>query len=102
MDFRVKASIGYYYPYGPGVQILVYDFYGQESDWSSTQTININESQTTTPAPTPTPPNDGPTAPPTQEPALTQEQITTIAGAAIVAAVIGAALSLLVYLIKRK
>jgi hypothetical protein len=101
LDFRVKARIGYYYPYGPGVQILGYDFYGQESDWSSTQTITIGESQTT-PAPTPTPPNDGSTAPPTQEPALKQDQITPIAGAAIVAAVIGVALGLLVYIIKRK
>jgi len=42
LDFRVQARIGYYYPYGPGVQVIGYDFYGQESAWSNTQTITID------------------------------------------------------------
>jgi hypothetical protein len=95
LDFRVKARIGYYYPYGPGVQILGYDFYGQESDWSPTQTITIGESQTPTPSPATTPSPTNYTAN-----QLTEQEI--IAGAAITAAVIGAGLGLLIYLIKRK
>ena len=39
LDFRVQARIGYYYPYGPSIQVIGYDFYGQESDWSNIQTI---------------------------------------------------------------
>jgi hypothetical protein len=95
LDFRVKARIGYYYPYGPGVQILGYDFYGQESDLSPTQTITIGESQTPTPSPATTPSPTNYTAN-----QLTEQEI--IAGAAITAAVIGAGLGLLIYLIKRK
>ncbi|MBT0159944.1 hypothetical protein G4O51_08160 [Candidatus Bathyarchaeota archaeon A05DMB-2] len=52
--------------------------------------------------PTPTPPNMGPTSPPTSEPALTPEQLEAIAGAVITVVVIGAAIGLLIYLIKKK
>jgi len=95
LDFRVQARIGYYYPYGPGIEVIGYDFYGQESDWSDTQTLTIGESQTPTPSPaiTPSPTNYAANH-------LTEQEI--IAGAAITAAVIVAGLLLLLYLIKRK
>jgi hypothetical protein len=106
LDFHVRALIGYYIAWGRSVAILGYDFYGQEGDWSDTQTITIGASQTPTPSPaatpTPTPPNFGPTSSPSPELALTQEQLELIIGVAIAAAVIGAGLGLLIYLIKRK
>ncbi len=106
LDFRVQALIGYYVPYGRGVVILGYDFYGQESGYSDTQTINISESQTPTPSPetTPTqtpPPAITPTPTPYQEPQQT-EQREILIGAAIAAAVIVAGLVMLIYLVKRK
>jgi hypothetical protein len=105
VDFQVEAMIGYVHRSGepPG---FPWTFYGETSGWSNTQTITIGESQTPTPSPattpTPTAPNMGPTSPPRQEPALTQEQLEIIVGAAIAAAIIGAGLVLLIYLIKRK
>jgi hypothetical protein len=63
---------------------------------------------TSIPTPTPyTPPSQTPTSSPANsptpsQPTLTPEQITTIVGAAIVAIVIGAAVGLLIYLVKRK
>jgi hypothetical protein len=73
------------------------------SGWSNTQTITIPESQTPTPEPTPTPattPTTTPTITPYQEPQQTL-QFEAIAGVAIVAAVFGAGLGLLIYLIKK-
>ncbi len=35
LDFRVQARIGYYHSYGPSIQVIGYDFYGQESDWTA-------------------------------------------------------------------
>jgi hypothetical protein len=105
LDFRVRALTGYYVPYGRSVVIFGYDFFGQESDWSETQTINVNESQMWTPlpetTPTQTPLVTTPTPPAYQEPQQT-EQNETITSAAIVVAVIGAGLGLLIYLMKRK
>ena len=57
---------------------------------------------TPSPEPTPTDPNMGPTAPHSPKPPLIQEQLGITLGAAITVAVIGAALGLLIYLIKRK
>jgi hypothetical protein len=102
MDFRVQAQIGYFtYYYMP---FKVYEFHGETSGWSETQTITIGESLTPTPSPetTPTPPNMGPTSPPNHEPLLPPEQLGIIVGVAIAVAVIGAGVSLLLYLIKRK
>jgi hypothetical protein len=105
LDFRVRALTGYYVPYGRNVVIFGYDFFGQESDWSNTQTINLNESQALTPSPeimpTQTPPVTTPTPAPYQEPQQ-KEQNETIVSSAIAVAVIGAALFTLLYLIKRK
>jgi hypothetical protein len=104
VDCQVQAMIGQFYK--EGVPLSGWFFQGETSDWSNTQTITISESQTPTPSPaatpTPTAPNMGPTSPPSQEPALTQEQLETIIGVAIAAVVIGAGLGLLIYLIKRK
>jgi hypothetical protein len=63
-----------------------YDFYfeGTTSDWSNTQTVTIGESKTPTPS------------------LVTPEIVNIILGAVIVAVVFGAALGLLIYLIKRK
>lgn len=79
LDVRVQARIGYYVAYGPGLAILGYDFYGQESDWSSIQTLDLGNPQTPTPAPTAVPifaPTESPTLPPssTQSPIVTPEQ----------------------------
>jgi len=105
VDFQVQAQIGHIDPISSG--LLAGDFYsftGEASDWSSTQTITIGESQTPAPSPatTPTPTSTPePTSTPYQEPQQT-EQSEIIVGAAIAAAVIGAGLGLLIYLIKRK
>ena len=111
VDVQVQALFGDFraVPYGhinplPGGE--TYDFYfeGTTSDWSSTQTATIGESQTLTPSPatTPTPPNMGPTSSPAQAPLLAPEQLEIVIVAAIVVAVIGAGLGLLIYLAKRK
>lgn len=43
MDFRVQAQIGYYTEYQ--IPFTVYNFTGETSGWSSTQTLTISESQ---------------------------------------------------------
>jgi hypothetical protein len=105
VDFQVQALVGHesqrwviehpFYPtigghFAPAVA------YDETSDWSNTQTITIGESQTPTPSPTATP-----TSTPYQEPQQTA-QTEIIIGAAIVVAVLGAGLGLLIYFIKRK
>jgi hypothetical protein len=102
VDFQVEAINGYLNSsilYGPlpiGVDpnsrpvIIV-----NTSGWSNTQTITIPESQMPTPSPATTP-----TPTPHQEPQ--QTALTTIIGVTIAAAVLGAGLGLLIYLIKRK
>ena len=109
VDVQVQALFGDFraepYVHLVPLPAPTYDFYfvGTKSDWSETQTITIGESQTTTPSPatTPTPP---PTSSPPPTPysgaRLTEQEI--IIGVAITAIVIGAALGLLIYLIKRK
>jgi len=102
VDFQVEALIGYYtkvydtpVPGIPGSQHPYhYEFTGESSGWSETQTITIGESQTPTPSPEamPTPSEE------TQQ----TEQIEAIVGVVIVVAVIVFGLSLLIYLIKRK
>lgn len=99
LDFQVEALVGHasqrwvidhpLYPtigghFAPAVA------YDETSRWSNTQTVTIGESQTPTPTPTPS-----------QEPQQT-EQVEAILGVAIVVAVFGAGLGLLIYLIKRK
>ena len=71
-------------------------FTGETSGWSNTQTLTIGESQTPMPSPAITP-----TPTPYQEPRQ-NEQTEAIIGVVIVAVVLGAALGLLIYLIKRK
>ncbi len=75
LDFRVQAAVGYYMPWGASVLVLGYDFYGQESDWSSIQQLTLGTPQTPTPAPT-TPPTLMPTVTPTIPPAATQTPTT--------------------------
>jgi hypothetical protein len=106
LDFRVQALTGFYLPYGRNIVIFGYDFYGQESDWSNTQTLALGESQTPTPSLSPSPTATSSPAPtstptPSQEP-LQTEQIAPILGAAIVVAVIVVGAGLLIYLVKRK
>jgi hypothetical protein len=99
VDFRVQAFLGYSTtiegPLDPLFHRPTYSTYytGETGDWSSTQTLTIGESQT----PTPSPANS-----PTPGPQSPQTEIATIVGVVIVAVVLGAALGLLVYLIKRK
>ena len=51
LDFRVRTLTGYYVAWGRNVVIFGYDFFGQESNWSNTQTLALNETQTPTPSP---------------------------------------------------
>jgi hypothetical protein len=75
LDFRVQAAIGHYAAYGRNAVIFGYDFYGQESDWSSIQQLTLGTPQTPTPAPT-APPTLTPTVTPTIPPAATQTPTT--------------------------
>jgi hypothetical protein len=107
VDYQVNAHAGYYTDYWPyvGVGGFIWLFNGEFSGWSNTQTITIGESQTPTPSPTTTPtqtpsPVIMPTPTPYQESQQIEQEI--LIGAAIAAAVIGAGLGLLIYLIKRK
>jgi hypothetical protein len=99
VDFQAQALIGYFDRNDYGYYI----FTGESSDWSNTQTLTIGEGQTSTPSPSTTPPpssSPAPTSTPYQEPQQTEQDITI--GVAITTIVIGAGLSLLIYLIKRK
>ena len=98
-EFQAQALIGHIDYIASGLLAgSYYNFTGERSDWSNTQTITIGESQTPTPSPAATP-----TPTPNQEPQQTEQtEITTIVGVVIVAVVLGAASGLLIYLIKRK
>ena len=114
VDFQVKAKAGYDsliwgtdHPtvpstghYEEGIAM------GEESDWSNTQTIKVPANKPVSSTTTPTP-SQTPTATPTPSPTPNQEtqqteQIETIIGAAILVAVLGSGLGLLLYLVKRK
>jgi hypothetical protein len=84
LDVQMQAYIGYRQRGPFQLPFWPYVFKGESSGWSSTQTLTIGEPQTPTPSP------------------ATPELAITILGAIIVAVVVGAALGLLVYLIKRK
>jgi hypothetical protein len=71
LDFQVQALIGFYVPYGRSVVIFGYDFYGQESDWSSMLTLNISETPVSV-SPSPTIPS----ALPSQDSTITPDQTT--------------------------
>jgi hypothetical protein len=74
LDFQVKAFAGYTKFYGDSHIIIAfgsYTFYGEESEWSDTQTLTLGDPQTPTPAPT-APPTLMPTVTPTLSPAATQ------------------------------
>jgi hypothetical protein len=78
MDFQAKAFAGYTKFYGDSHIIIAfgsYTFYGEESDWSNTQTVALGNSQTPTLTPT-APPTLQPTATPTIPPATTQPPTT--------------------------
>lgn len=99
LDFRAQAYLGYHYNYTDYSHIQPIpqsSFASSASDWSNTQTITISKSQTPTPSPAATPS-------PTHYIYPDQyAELELIIGAVIVAAVIGAGLGLLIYLIKRK
>ena len=106
VDFKVQALIGYNTRISRGLyasqfgEAYYYVFTVVEtSDWSDRQTLTIGESQTPTPSPATTP-TAPPTSTPYQEPQLTEKEV--IIGAAITAAVIGAGLGSIIYLVKRK
>lgn len=66
LDFRVQAAVGHYVAYGRNIVIFGYDFYGQESDWSSIQQLTLGTPQTPTPVPTVSPTAPAPTSTPTE------------------------------------
>lgn len=76
LDFRVQAAIGYYTAWGRSVIIMGYDFYGQESDWSSIKQLTLGSPQTPTPAPT-VQPTVMSTVTPTLPPSSTLSPIAT-------------------------
>jgi hypothetical protein len=104
-DFPVRAEVDFQVQALMGTVTLVearlwgvpnyYEFEGQTSEWSSTQTLTITENQT--PSPTVSP---EPTATPYSEPQSSEQ--TVILGVAITVAVLAVGLGLLLYLIKRK
>jgi hypothetical protein len=100
IDFQVKAILAYGYNFSlcAVYPVYSYDYVGvTSSGWSDTQTITIPESQTPPPSPETTPIS---TPPPYNE-LLSPEQ-EVILGVTITAAVLGAGLGLIFYLIKRK
>ncbi len=104
MDFRVQAQIGYYnysqlFISVPGAPFTILTFIGEESGWSSTQTITIEDVQEPTPSPEPTTPTS-PTPMPHEVPEPTELEV--ILGIIFMVAIIGGSLGLLVYLMKRK
>jgi hypothetical protein len=100
VEFQVQAIIGYIEVNHTGLSAgNFYNFTGERSDWSNSQTIFISESQTPTPSPATTP-TSSPLPTPFSGTGLSEQEI--IIGVAIVAIVIGAGLGFLIYLIKRK
>jgi hypothetical protein len=93
LDYRVQACIGYYYPYGPFVEVIGYDFYGEESNWSATQTLNTTAVTPSVILNPPTTQTENPTislspSPANSERSLNQSFLTaTIIGGILVAAV---------------
>jgi hypothetical protein len=99
MDFRVQAQIGYYTEFYGVMGWINYNFTGEVSGWSETQTLTIPEIQTPSPSPEATSTPE-PTSTPYSEPQSTEQ--TVILGLAVTVAVLGVGLGLLFYLIKRK
>jgi hypothetical protein len=77
VDFQVQAQIGYILPMGNSFMARVfyihYNFTGESSDWSNTQTLSLDDNSvssptvTTTPTTTLTLPSQAPTATPTPQ-----------------------------------
>jgi len=106
VDFQVEAMIGYvsrvYNPNATSqLTMFPWQFTGETSGWSSTQTLTIEEFQTPSPEPTPTTEPTIPTSPsplPSDEPQSTEQDVT--AGAIFAVTSIVVFLGLLVYFIK--
>jgi hypothetical protein len=91
VDFQVEAMKGYL-SWEVSPLFGYWNFTGETSGWSNTQTVTIGESQT---------PTSPPANSPTPTPESPQADITVIAGVAIVGLVLGAGAGLLIFL-KRK
>jgi hypothetical protein len=106
IDFQLQTMIGYIgrpTPIVPGI----FEFYGNTSDWSPTQTLTIpGASPSPTPAPTPTPtPSPILTPAPTPTPTITGSftgNNATVLSAIIIVAVVAIGAGLTVYFKKRK
>lgn len=106
IDFRVQAQIGYFtYYYMPW---KVYDFTGETSGWSNTQTITISDGSTSTTTPNPTSssnptitptltPTSTPTSPANANPDSISMPLSTLLVVGVVFVVIIASLLLLLY-----
>jgi hypothetical protein len=69
VDFQVKALIGYVIRYPvPGTS--GWDFIGEESDWSNTQTITVGDSSSTVTPSSSLPSSPIPTPAPSQNPSV--------------------------------
>jgi hypothetical protein len=106
IDFRVQALIGHPVVHHTSDHLDLYNmwasfsFNGTASDWSNTQTINLSDG-TVTQSPSSSSPNTTPDQT-TESPTPTQTEFTIAMGAAGVAAVIVAGVSLLFYFKKRR
>jgi len=107
VDFQVEAMIGYvsrvYNPNATSqLTMFPWQFTGEKSGWSDTQTLAIEEFQTPSPEPTATPEptfTPEPTTTPTEEPQKTEQDLIT--GAVFTLTSIVVFLGLLFYFIKR-
>jgi|WetSurMetagenome_2_1015567.scaffolds.fasta_scaffold229031_1 hypothetical protein len=94
MDFRIKAQIGYFTEYY--MPMKAYDFHGETSSWSNTQTITIPySSASVTPAPSST--NSQSSTTPTMPPDTISDNTTTILLSIIVATLVISIISLILY-----
>jgi hypothetical protein len=111
LDIQVQALIGYVTIHGDPNHALdftnlfaSFEFAGETSDWSNTQTLTIGEVQTPTPSPETTPiPSSSPAPTPTPSPEPKQAesfQTILVVASTLSMAVVG--VGLLVYFKKRK
>ena len=103
LDIQVQALIGYVAIHGDPRhsidlhnQFASFEFTGETSGWSDTQTITLGESQLPTPSPATTP-----TPTPDQEPQQT-DVVLIILALALIVIIVGAGVGLRVYLVRKK
>jgi hypothetical protein len=106
VDFRLQALIGYYTETGhPWMDVYEYNFTGQTSDWSNTQTISIPANTPLSPTSTPSSSTSMPTVTPTSvnsAPASSNLLLVITIALVVIAFLLIVIISLLLYLRKRR